>query len=102
MEGWQWDAEVDGVVFNGRLNGVCLEYCVLGVFVFSERSGRVKGEVVSDDLTYYRENTTCMLEHSGLVEGVVSDVRPHLAAMFWYNSKSEMLIVELQPDIFAK
>ena len=101
MEGCERYAEVDGVVFDGGLNRVGFEDRVL-----IAPSQCIAWEHALERLgceAHYgkdpRQKSGHLLRQTNRK---TSDVRPHLTALFWNNGEAQLLIVELEPDIFAQ
>lgn len=85
MERCKGDAEVYGVVFNGGLDGVGFEDCVL---MAPSQLGRVLWRGWNVRLTMARTLDRSQAIFSRQASIKTSDVRPNLTALLWDNGEA--------------
>ena len=98
MEGGERYAEVNGVIFNSGLDCVGFEDCIL----LAPGQWGTLGGGWGVSLTMART-----LDRSQAVFHVRQvkrtwNVRPYLTTLLWDNGEAQLLVVELEPDIFAQ
>ena len=98
MEGCEGYTEINGIIFNGGLNGVGLEDRVL-----IAPSQCIGWGMLWRSVAHYSKDPKQKSGHLlRQTNRKTSDVRPHLTALLWDNGEAQLLIVELEPDIFAQ
>ena len=98
MEGCEGYTEIYSIVFNCRLDGVGFEDCVL--IVPSQLRGRF--DKVGSKAHYGKDPRQKSGHLSCQASRRTSNVRPDLTALLWDNGEAQLLIVELEPDIFTQ
>ena len=98
MEGGEGYAEVNGVIFNGGLDGVGFEDCIL--LAPGQWGALRRGWGVSLTMARTLDRSQAVF-HVRQVKRT-ENVRPYLTTLLWDNGEAQLLVVELEPDIFAQ
>lgn len=97
MERHKRDSEIYGITIGGGLDRVGVEDCVL-----EARRVSVFDIVESSESVSQWQGPCLIVRHDVHQRHQVKHRRPDLTPLFRYHCEAELLIVKLQPDLFAQ